>query len=80
MSLDPDEEIVDPQQFIGLLNFLDNELTREERNLFFTKTLPSIANRALKMKDMRPKTGLHFSLQQQRKYSIIKIIFYIFFP
>lgn len=68
ISLDPDEEIVDPQQFIGLLNFLDNELTSEERSVFFSTTLPCIVNRAMKIKDLRPKTGLHFSLQQQGKF------------
>lgn len=68
MSLDPDEEISDPHQFVGLSNFLDNELTTEERGVFFNKILPSIASRALKIKELRPKTGLHFSLQQQRKY------------
>lgn len=71
VSLDPDEEISDPQQFFGLKNFLDNELTTEEREIFFNKTLPSMANRALKIKDLRPKTGLHFSLQQQRKYKLL---------
>lgn len=68
VSLDPDEEFVNPQQFVELSNFLDNELTSEERSTFFSKTLPSIANRALRIKDLRPKSGLHFSLQQQRKY------------
>lgn len=67
VSLDPDEDIVDPQQFVGLLNFLDNDLTCEERGIFFNKTLPCMINRALKIKELRPKNGLHFSLQQQRK-------------
>lgn len=69
VSLDPDEDISDPNQFVGLSNFIDNELTSEERTIFFSRTLPSIANRALKIKHLKPKTGLHFSLQQQRKYS-----------
>ncbi|KAJ8913560.1 hypothetical protein NQ315_017111 [Exocentrus adspersus] len=65
ISLDPDEEVVDPQQFIGLLNFLDNDLTSEERSVFLSKTLPNMVDRALSIKDLRPKRGLHFSLQQQ---------------
>lgn len=73
MSLDPDEEVADPQQFVGLSNFLDNELTSEERSVFFNKILPTIVNRALRIKELKPKNGLHFSLQQQRKYLITKI-------
>ncbi|KAJ8971140.1 hypothetical protein NQ314_000872 [Rhamnusium bicolor] len=65
VSLDPDEEIVDPQHFVGLLNFLDNDLTSEERSIFLNKTLPNIVSRALRIKELRPKGGLHFSLQQQ---------------
>ncbi|CAH1104562.1 unnamed protein product [Psylliodes chrysocephalus] len=65
VSLEPDEESSDPQQFEGFMNFLDNDLTNEERSVFFTKTLPNLATRALKIKDCRPKSGLHFSLQQQ---------------
>ncbi|CAG9854201.1 unnamed protein product [Phyllotreta striolata] len=65
VSLEPDEEIPDPQQFEGFMNFLDNDLTNEERSVFFSKTLPNIVTRALKIKDCRPKSGLRFSLQQQ---------------
>ncbi|XP_056636959.1 uncharacterized protein LOC130901183 isoform X2 [Diorhabda carinulata] len=65
VSLEPDEEKVDPQQFAGFMNFLDNDLTNEERSVFFSKTLPNLAARALKIKECRPKNGLHFSLQQQ---------------
>lgn len=68
ISLDPDdEEIRDPDLFIGLLNFLDNDLTCEERSNFMTKTLPNMINRALNLKQWKPGGGLHFSLQQQSK-------------
>ncbi|GLV39189.1 Poly(ADP-ribose) glycohydrolase [Carabus blaptoides fortunei] len=66
ISLDPDdEERRDPDLFIGLLNFLDNDLTCDERSNFLTKTLPNIVNRALQLKQWKPGGGLHFSLQQQ---------------
>lgn len=67
MSLDPDEDIADPHLFIGLLNFLDNDLNNEERSNFLNKTLPNVVRRALALKEYKPKGGLHFSLQQQRK-------------
>ncbi|KRT79940.1 hypothetical protein AMK59_6474, partial [Oryctes borbonicus] len=65
VSLDPDEDLPDPEQFIGLLNFLDNDLTSEERSNFLNRTLPNIIKRALSLKQLKPKDGLHFSLQQQ---------------
>ncbi|XP_018336624.1 uncharacterized protein LOC108745068 isoform X2 [Agrilus planipennis] len=65
VSLDPDEEISEPEIFVGLLNFLDNDLTSEERCNFFNKTLPNMINRALNLKKWKPRGGLHFSLQQQ---------------
>ncbi|XP_064212913.1 uncharacterized protein LOC100142603 isoform X1 [Tribolium castaneum] len=65
VSLDPEEDTNDPDLFVGLLNFLDNDLTSEERSNFLNKTLPNIVKRALKLKDHKPKDGLHFSLQQQ---------------
>ncbi|KAJ8940164.1 hypothetical protein NQ318_019373 [Aromia moschata] len=71
VSLDPDEEIVDPQQFVGLLNFLDNDLTSEERNIFLNKTLPDMASRALKIKELRPKDGLHFTDCTELEYSFV---------
>lgn len=67
VSLDPDEDLPDPEQFIGLLNFLDNDLSSEERSNFLNKTFPNIVQHALNLKNLRPKDGLHFSLQQQRK-------------
>ncbi|CAG9771985.1 unnamed protein product [Ceutorhynchus assimilis] len=65
VSLDPEDDTVDPEQFVGLLNFLDNEMTFEERSNFLNKTLPNIIKRALMVKELRPRRGLHFSLQQQ---------------
>lgn len=68
ISLDPDDEdSADNQLFIGLLNFLDNDLTIEERSNFLNKTLQNMVNRALELKKHKPRGGLHFSLQQQRK-------------
>jgi poly(ADP-ribose) glycohydrolase len=67
VSLDPEEDTTDPDTFVGFLNFLDNDLTSEERSNFLNKTLPSIVKRALKLKENKPKDGLHFSLQQQRE-------------
>ncbi|XP_022909062.1 uncharacterized protein [Onthophagus taurus] len=65
VSLDPDKDVPDPEQFIALLNFLDNDLSSEERSNFLNKTFPSIVKHALNLKNLRPKNGLHFSLQQQ---------------
>lgn len=70
ISLDPDEDLPDPEQFVGLMNFLDNELTSEERSNFLNKTLPNMIKRALNLKQLKPKDGLHFSLQQQREIVI----------
>lgn len=67
VSLDPDEDIPDPNLYVGFLNFLDNDLTSEERNNFFNRTLKCIVKRALSLKQWKPRGGLHFSLQQQRK-------------
>ncbi|XP_063903078.1 uncharacterized protein LOC135122663 isoform X2 [Zophobas morio] len=65
VSLDPEEDTNDPDIFVGLLNFLDNDLTSEERSNFLNKTLQNLIIRALKLKECKPKNGLHFSLQQQ---------------
>ncbi|XP_019867161.2 uncharacterized protein LOC109596122 isoform X2 [Aethina tumida] len=65
VSLDPDDDLTDPQQFTGLLNFLDNDFTNEERSNFLNKTLPNIVKHALLLKEKKPNGGLHFSLQQQ---------------
>ncbi|KAL1491111.1 hypothetical protein ABEB36_011755 [Hypothenemus hampei] len=65
ISLDPDDDTSDPNQFQGLLDFLENDTSPEERNNFFNKTLPNIVKRALMIKELRPRRGLHFSLQQQ---------------
>lgn len=65
ISLDPDDENPDPDQFLGLKNFLELDLTNEEQYRFFNKTLQNIVSRALKLKEVKPKNGLHFSLQQQ---------------
>lgn len=66
--MDPDDDTPDPQQFVGLLNFLDNDMTIKERSDFLNKILPCMANRACDLRQYRPKNGLHFSLQQQRNF------------
>ncbi|XP_044751105.1 uncharacterized protein LOC123311286 isoform X2 [Coccinella septempunctata] len=69
ISLDPDDENPEPDLFKGFKTFLENDLKEEERKNFFNRTLPSMVNRALKMKECKPKGGLHFSLQQQPDYT-----------
>lgn len=66
ISLDPeDEEKTERETFAELENFIDNELTEEERIHFLQNTLPNISNRAINLKKWKPRNGLHFSLQQQ---------------
>lgn len=65
MSLDPDEDDTDPNLFVGLLNYLDNDLTINERDHFLENTLQNLIKCALKLKECKPNGGLHFSLQQQ---------------
>ncbi|XP_045470669.1 uncharacterized protein LOC123677958 isoform X2 [Harmonia axyridis] len=69
ISLDPDDENSEPNLFQGLKEFLENDLSNEERNNFFNRTLPNMVNRALKLKEYKPKGGLHFSLQQQPDFT-----------
>ncbi|XP_031346955.1 uncharacterized protein LOC116173569 isoform X1 [Photinus pyralis] len=66
ISIDPDdEERIERETFADLAEFLDNDLTPEEKTNFFNNTLPNIVNRAMNLKKWKPKRGLHFSLQQQ---------------
>ncbi|KOC70768.1 Poly(ADP-ribose) glycohydrolase [Habropoda laboriosa] len=65
ISLDPEEDVQDPELFVGLGRFLDNDLDSTERNLIFTNTIPRIVERAKALKSCKPPQGLHFSLQQQ---------------
>ncbi|KAL3282245.1 hypothetical protein HHI36_005438 [Cryptolaemus montrouzieri] len=69
ISLDPDDETPEPDLFLGFQKFLENELNKEERNIFFNRTLPNMVTRALKLKELKPKGGLHFSLQQQPDFT-----------
>lgn len=66
ISLDPEEDITDPNLFVDFLHFLDKDLTSEERNNFLNNTLKNIITRASNLKQWKPRDGLHFSLQQQR--------------
>ncbi|XP_046393465.1 uncharacterized protein LOC124161237 [Ischnura elegans] len=66
VGLDPDDsEKPDPSVFSGLRSFLDRDMNQEERQHFLSVTLPSIVHCALQLKQWRPPSGLHFSLQQQ---------------
>lgn len=78
ISLDPEEETPDLELFSGLKTFLIEDFNDDERTTFFTVTLPSMAHRALDLKNLRPPSGLHFSLQQQSisaSNSIFKNVF-----
>lgn len=50
----------------GLYDFLEHDLSNEERSHFMEHTLPSMIKRALQLKHWKPPSGLVFSLQQQR--------------
>lgn len=66
VGLDPDDsEKPDPSIFSGLRSFLDRDMDQTARQHFLTVTLPSMVNCALQLKQWRPPSGLHFSLQQQ---------------
>ncbi|XP_048520630.1 uncharacterized protein LOC109538689 isoform X2 [Dendroctonus ponderosae] len=65
VSLDPEDDTIDPEQFVGFLDFLETEMSCEERSNFLNQTLPNIVKRALMIKELRPRRGVHFSLQQQ---------------
>ncbi|KAH1013300.1 hypothetical protein HUJ04_002308 [Dendroctonus ponderosae] len=62
---DPEDDTIDPEQFVGFLDFLETEMSCEERSNFLNQTLPNIVKRALMIKELRPRRGVHFSLQQQ---------------
>ncbi|XP_049856905.1 uncharacterized protein LOC126336855 isoform X1 [Schistocerca gregaria] len=65
ISLDPDEEGTDDGLFEGLKTFLEEDLSIEEQNHFLGTTAPAMVQRALQLKQLKPPSGLHFSLQQQ---------------
>ncbi|XP_026670453.1 uncharacterized protein LOC108626129 isoform X2 [Ceratina calcarata] len=65
ISLDPDEDMQDPELFSGLAAFLDTDLDSTERDQVFTKTIPRMVERAKALRSCKPLLGLHFSLQQQ---------------
>nr|XP_014283182.1 uncharacterized protein LOC106685156 isoform X3 [Halyomorpha halys] len=65
VGLEPEEiETSVEDVFSGLKDFLNNDLSDEERLGFYNFTLPCIAQRALDLKRLRPPSGLKFSLQQ----------------
>ncbi|XP_046412466.1 uncharacterized protein LOC124175895 isoform X3 [Neodiprion fabricii] len=65
ISLDPDEDVQDPNLFTELAKFIDEDLTIAEREKIFTKTIPRLVQLAKSLKSTKPPQGLHFSLQQQ---------------
>ncbi|XP_033219409.1 uncharacterized protein LOC117174413 isoform X2 [Belonocnema kinseyi] len=65
ISLDPDGDNQDPDLFVGLGRFLDEDLNVTEREHIFLKTIPKIVERAKALRSCKPPQGLHFSLQQQ---------------
>lgn len=69
ISLDPEEDIQDPELFAGLAKFLDEDLDSVEREQVFTKTIPRMVERAKSLRSTKPPQGLHYSLQQQGKTS-----------
>ncbi|XP_043667791.1 uncharacterized protein LOC122628947 isoform X1 [Vespula pensylvanica] len=65
ISLDPEEDIQDPELFTGLAKFLDEDLDSIEREQVFKKTIPRMVERAKSLRSTKPPQGLHYSLQQQ---------------
>ncbi|XP_076175326.1 uncharacterized protein LOC143150746 isoform X1 [Ptiloglossa arizonensis] len=65
ISLDPEEDVQDPELFSGLATFLDNDLDSAEREQVLAKTIPRMVERAKALRSCKPPQGLHFSLQQQ---------------
>ncbi|VVC87959.1 unnamed protein product [Leptidea sinapis] len=65
IGIDPDDDIKDPDLLKGLEQFLEEELSDEERRVFLDNTIRIMVNRALHLKKWRPPKGLMFSLQQQ---------------
>ncbi|XP_063611285.1 uncharacterized protein LOC134784986, partial [Penaeus indicus] len=64
VAIDPDlNEPVPPDVFAGVEKFLDVEVEQD----FFSKTLPSMLEAALRLKDLKPPQGLRYSLQQQHE-------------
>ncbi|CAB3359259.1 Hypothetical predicted protein [Cloeon dipterum] len=69
VGLDPDEpDTVDPEQFTKLSWFLEKECDEYEREEILSKSIPCMVKYALKLKELKPANGVHFSLQQQEDY------------
>lgn len=65
IGIDPEDDIKDPDLMKGLEQFLEEEMTEEERRHFLDNTIRIMVNKALHLKRWRPPKGLMFSLQQQ---------------
>ena len=58
------------ERFSGLLIFLDQYCTEEERAAFFELTLPFIINAAVCLKERVPESGVPFLRRQECKYRL----------
>ncbi|XP_053600912.1 uncharacterized protein LOC128669814 isoform X1 [Plodia interpunctella] len=65
IGIDPDDDVKDPDLMKGLEQFLEEEMSENERIHFLDNTIRIMVNRALHLKRWRPPKGLMFSLQQQ---------------
>nr|CAD7267926.1 unnamed protein product [Timema shepardi]CAD7579175.1 unnamed protein product [Timema californicum] len=71
IGLDPeDDDSPDNTVLVGLEKFLENDMAGEERRHFLEKIIPAMVDRALKMKQLKPAAGFHFSLQQQGGFGV----------
>ncbi|XP_071533606.1 uncharacterized protein [Panulirus ornatus] len=68
VSIEPElSEAVPEDVFAGVERFLTNEADPE----FFRRTLPTMVDAALRLKDLKPPQGLTYSLQQQSEDLVI---------
>ncbi|XP_064639529.1 uncharacterized protein LOC135495054 [Lineus longissimus] len=51
--------------FYGLKRFLEQDAEAEEKHRFYSETFPFIIDCALKIEELRPEAGLHYSLQKE---------------
>lgn len=65
IGLDPDEEKSEEPLFANLHAFIERDMSPEEQGFLLGSTVPSMVQRALQLKQLKPASGLHFSLQQQ---------------
>lgn len=73
VSLEPEDDpfCTKSNIFSGLEIFLQEDLSDSDREHFFEITLPIIAEAALNLKNLKPRNGLPFSLQQEGKINYL---------